>query len=78
MIPIVIGSSLPGLTNQQILINQHLFIFDGQVSEPFEFEKAINPGEMLRIREQICNDAMLYLNAPYLWGGRTPFGIDCS
>jgi cell wall-associated NlpC family hydrolase len=24
------------------------------------------------------NDALLYLNAPYVWGGRTPFGIDCS
>lgn len=22
--------------------------------------------------------AYMFLNAPYLWGGRTPFGIDCS
>ncbi|CAM4390756.1 SH3 domain-containing protein [Pedobacter westerhofensis] len=28
--------------------------------------------------EKIAELAMFYLNAPYLWGGRTLFGIDCS
>ncbi|TYB73192.1 C40 family peptidase [Bizionia myxarmorum] len=26
----------------------------------------------------ILKTAFSYLNAPYLWGGKTPFGIDCS
>lgn len=26
----------------------------------------------------ITSIALSYLNAPYLWGGKTPFGIDCS
>jgi cell wall-associated NlpC family hydrolase len=26
----------------------------------------------------IIDTALLYLNSPYLWGGKTPFGIDCS
>ncbi|WP_299549539.1 C40 family peptidase [Seonamhaeicola sp.] len=29
-------------------------------------------------KEHIVQTAFLYLNAPYLWGGKTPFGIDCS
>lgn len=28
--------------------------------------------------KDISSIAMEFLNAPYLWGGRTPFGIDCS
>ena len=29
-------------------------------------------------RDVIITQALKYFNAPYLWGGRSPFGIDCS
>lgn len=29
-------------------------------------------------KENLIKTAFKYLNAPYLWGGKTPFGIDCS
>lgn len=29
-------------------------------------------------KEHLVETAFLYLNAPYLWGGKTPFGIDSS
>ena len=29
-------------------------------------------------KSNLINTALLYLNSPYLWGGKTPFGLDCS
>lgn len=29
-------------------------------------------------KENLIKTAFLYLNSPYLWGGKSPFGIDCS
>ncbi|WP_194766464.1 C40 family peptidase [Tamlana sp. I1] len=29
-------------------------------------------------KSNIIQTAFTYLNSPYLWGGKTPFGIDCS
>lgn len=29
-------------------------------------------------KPSLIQTALLYLNAPFLWGGRTPFGLDCS
>jgi cell wall-associated NlpC family hydrolase len=36
--------------------------------------KVDKPGSV----QSIIDTAFLYLHAPYLWGGKTPFGIDCS
>ena len=30
------------------------------------------------IREDICAAAQKFINTPYLWGGKNPFGMDCS
>lgn len=35
-------------------------------------------GSIKETRELIIKQALKYFNAPYLWGGRSPFGIDCS
>ena len=29
-------------------------------------------------KHNLLRTAFMYLNAPYLWGGKTPFGLDCS
>jgi len=29
-------------------------------------------------KEKLIETSFMYLNTPYLWGGKTPFGIDCS
>lgn len=35
-------------------------------------------GKLKNQREVAIQQALKYFNAPYLWGGRSPFGVDCS
>ncbi len=68
MIPVVLGSSLPFVANNTFYIDDQKYSFDGNVRSSKE---EVNG-------EKIVENAFMYLDAPYLWGGRSPFGIDCS
>ena len=78
MLPIMLGSSLPGYNGQNFTIGKQIFSFDGLIADNKIFETAITPKERLKAKHSIIDDALLFLNDPYFWGGRTPFGIDCS
>lgn len=65
---IVAGSPLPFYdADQHVLkVGTEAFLFQGRTAQ------------RLRTREELLLNAYLYANAPYLWGGRSAFGIDCS
>jgi gamma-D-glutamyl-L-lysine dipeptidyl-peptidase len=66
---IPLGASLSLFQNNQLQIDQFHFINKGAIAKP-------NP--TLFTPDYIKHIAMQYLHAPYLWGGRSVFGIDCS
>ncbi|WP_456378411.1 C40 family peptidase [Lutibacter sp.] len=65
-ITVPLGASLPFYANQNVRINTTNFKYDGAV-----ISKKL-------AKKTIVNIAFKYLNTPYLWGGKTPFGMDCS
>ena len=64
LMPITLGASLAFLNLEQI--NTEKLFFEGTKLTG------------IKTKTELLETAFLYLNAPYLWGGKTPFGIDCS
>ncbi len=68
MIPLIMGSHLSGLKNGKFEM----------AGEKYKFDGAAISATKKSTRKRILENAMMYINAPYLWGGKSPFGIDCS
>lgn len=64
LLPITLGASVSFLS--QASINLQQMSFDGLKLEG------------IQAKSNLIETAFMYINAPYLWGGKTPFGIDCS
>jgi hypothetical protein len=63
---ISLGASLPLYQAPHFTIDDMQYTFDGDVIH----------GKMEK--QHLVMTAYKYLNTPFLWGGKSPFGIDCS
>ncbi len=67
-INLVLGSRLPNYQNNSITIIDNKYSVIGNIQTDIPEPTGNNLIEIAR----------KYIGAPYLWGGRSPFGIDCS
>ncbi|MGY6649680.1 C40 family peptidase [Wenyingzhuangia sp. IMCC45574] len=63
---VLIGSHLPTYQNDTFIIGEETFSIDGDVISGKQ------------AKENLVATALQFLNTPYLWGGKSPLGIDCS
>ena len=68
-ISIPVGSTLPFFANGKINLAGTEYDFTGNY---FKRDEQNPDGALIQMF------ALAWLNAPYLWGGRTPLGVDCS
>lgn len=67
IITLPLGATLPGIKDGTFQLAGKVYEYSGDIIS--------KPG---KDKVKLIEHALMYENAPYLWGGRSPFGIDCS
>jgi len=66
-VPLTLGAHLPAFDGMQLYLGDQRFTFSGQ---------AVFPEDIRQRDELMVKTARRLLNVPFLWGGRTPMGVD--
>lgn len=66
-LPVPMGARLPGFDGMRFSFGSKNFSFTGQV---------VFPSKSVSNRDILVKIARRYLHTPFLWGGRSPLGID--
>jgi len=64
---ITYGSTIPFLNGRNFKIGTNAYTFQGEL-----YQNPVVDAEFVKF------SALRYMHAPYLWGGKTLFGVDCS
>jgi len=67
--PIPLGAHLPGFDGMRFSLGAEDFTFSGQ---------AVFPEDIKPAATMVLKIARKFINAPFLWGGRTIFGVDSA
>ena len=67
-IPVGIGCYLPFFDGMNVRIGEKTYLYNGRASNP---ESGSTIAQLVKVAQN-------FMKAPYLWGGKSVFGIDCS
>ena len=71
-LPLTLGCRLPFFDGLNLRLGERQYFFNGTATNPTAAPDTARQALLLR------KMALLHLKAPYVWGGKSIFGLDCS